>query len=688
MQANLRAFLSELEQRGELLRVRMPVSAQLEASEISQRMALVRAPSASASATRFDPERAALGGRALLFEQVEGCDFPLCMNVFGSYRRVEMALGVANHPRGLEAIADRIAALVQPKPPRSLGELIAAGRRFLPLLRVPPRSVRRGRCQEIVKLTARGEVDLRRIPIIQCWPHDGDPIAMGYGIDATRAGTAEGAGRFITLAGMHTIHAEDRGAAKPASHNIGMYRSQLIDATRLAMHWHMHHDGAAHWRSWKKLGERMPIAICFGGESVMTYGATAPLPPGISELLMCGFLNGRGIPMVPAKTVPLRVPANSELVIEGWVDTRCGPPGWEPDSGDPIGEGAVFEGPFGDHTGFYSLPDRYPIVEVTAVTHARDAVIPATVVGPPPQEDYYLGKATERIFLPLLRTLIHDIDDYHLPLFGCFHNAAFVKIRKAYPMQARRVMHSIWGAGQMAWTKMIVVVDDSVDVHDERAVWRRVFECCHFGRDLACVHGPLDILDHAAPWLGAGGKIGFDATGAGPSEALHGFGAGAPQPPGEQSIALLRAALGASTETSGGDPQPLQGAAGASIPQIGGGRLVVLAASSAEASGLIEALWSWLDSHAVEEPHLADFIIVVDEGVDLTSLDDILFTMCANADPARDLHRRGVRIAFDATRKQRGAGRLGYPIRRYPPRLFMDEPTRKRVDARRRELSL
>lgn len=668
---------------------------------------------ASPSAARFDLPRAGLGGHALLFEQVHGCDFPLAMNLFGSYRRMEIALGVAHEPRGLEAIADRIAALVQPKPPRSFGELLVAARRFLPLLRVPPRSVRTGRCQDVVKLTERGEVDLRRIPIIKCWPSDGDPRAVGYGMSAEEAGTAGGAGRFITFAGMHTIHAEDRHDSpdgKPASHNIGMYRAQLLDATRLAMHWHMHHDGASHWRSWKKLGERMPIAICFGGESVMVYGATAPLPPGISELLMCGLLNGRGIPMVRAKTVPLRVPANSELVIEGWVDTRCGFPGWEPRgaegaaesagaAAEPLGPGAVFEGPFGDHTGFYSLPDRYPIMTVTAVTHARDAIIPATVVGPPPQEDYYLGKATERIFLPLLRTLIHDIDDYHLPLFGCFHNCAFVQIRKAYPMQARRVMHSIWGAGQMAWTKMIVVVDDSVDVHDEPAVWRAVFERCHFGRDVERVQGPLDILDHAAPWLGAGTKIGFDATGTGASEALHGFEPGPPPLPARDEVDALRQAI-----------------PGARVPDVGAGRLVIIPVPGRVTAGsdlmrskdagigaaAIDALWSWLDrggrgagraepaggagAPGATDPrrrHLADFAIVVNADVDPDSLDDVFFTLAANCDPGRDAHRNGVRIAFDATRKSAKDARLGFPVRKFPARLAMDDDTRRRVDARR-----
>lgn len=663
--------------------MRGPVSPLLEASEFSQREALRPAPASSPSALSFDPLRAGLGGHALLFERVEGCDFPLCMNVFGSYRRMEAALGVANEPRGLEAIADRIAALVQPRPPRSLGEVVDAARRLLPLLRVPPRMVRRGRCQEVVRLASRGEVDLRRIPIIKCWPHDGDPIAVGYELSAEAAGTAAGDGRFITLAGMHTIHADDRAAEKPASHNIGMYRAQLLGPTRLAMHWHMHHDGASHWRSWKRLGERMPIAICFGGESVMTYGATAPLPPGISELLMCGFLNGRGIPMVRARTVPLRVPANSELVIEGWVDTRCGFPGWDPASGEPLGEGAVFEGPFGDHTGFYSLPDRYPIVEVTAVTHARDAVIPATVVGPPPQEDYYLGKATERIFLPLLRTLIHDVEDYHLPLFGCFHNAAFVRIRKAYPMQARRVMHSVWGAGQMAWTKIIAVVDESTPVHDEQAVWRRIFERCHFGRDLERVHGPLDILDHAAPWLGAGSKLGFDATGAGGSESLHGVPPGDPTPPDAAAIGRLRGML-----ESWRREHPAM--VDFDLPAMGLGRCLIVAIrkeGAGDGARAIERLWSWLDAHAVDAPHLADFVVVLDRDACVRDFDDSLFLLAANADPGRDLHARAGRIAFDATRKVPGDARRGFPVRRYPARLSMDDTTKRAVDAKSRELA-
>jgi 4-hydroxy-3-polyprenylbenzoate decarboxylase len=373
-----------------------------------------------------------------------------------------------------------------------------------------PKYVRNGICQQVVKTGS--DVNLFDLPILKCWPLDGDPRKVGYPVDTPAGG---GEGRFITLGGMYTIHPDD--ADKPAgeprqSRNIGMYRAQLIDKNHTAMHWHMHHDGARHWRAWKKLGKPMPLAIVLGGESVLAYAATAPLPPGISELLFAGFLNGKGIELVQCKTIDMQVPANAEIVLEGYVSTEAGFVGYDPRTDGEVGDGAVFEGPFGDHTGFYSLPDRYPLFEVTAMTYRKDAVYPATVVGLPPQEDYYMGKATERLFLPLLKTLVPDIIDYDLPMFGAFHNCAFIKIRKEYPLQARRVMHAIWGAGQMAWTKMIVVVDDDVNVHDYEEVMFHVCANSDPGRDLEIVNGPLDILDHASPRLGAGHKLGIDAT--------------------------------------------------------------------------------------------------------------------------------------------------------------------------------
>ena len=674
---SLGSFLRTLESAGELARVSAEVSPLLEITEIADRMSKRAAPTPSTMATQFDPKRAGLGGRALLFENVAGSDFPVAINIFGSYHRMETALGA-----NFEAIAERIASLTKPEPPRSIGGLVMAARQFMPLLLIPPRTARRAPCQEVVRLTERNEVDLNRVGLIKCWPLDGDPAAVGFPMTASEAGTASGDGRYITFAGMHTIHADDRNSARPASHNIGMYRAQLIDDTHLAMHWHLHHDGAAHWRSWKAIGQRMPIAICFGGESVLPYAATAPLPPGISELLMAGFLGGRGIRMCQAKTVPLRVPANSEIVIEGWVSTACGPVDWDPRTSDePLGEGAVFEGPFGDHTGFYSLPDRYPILEVTAVTHRRDAVYPTTIVGLPPMEDYYLGKATERVFLPLLKTIVNDIEDYHLPMFGCFHNCAAISIRKCYALQGRRVMHAVWGAGQMSWTKMIFVVDDDAPLHDEQALFAHVMQRCDFRRDVELVRGPLDILDQAAPWLGAGSKIGFDAT--------------TPMSGDEADIDSL--APPAIDDDAAYDSACARVASqlpehNITLPSWGARRVAVLGVEAGikheDVCRQVETLWNAVgcDSSA------ADFVLVIDAATPRDDFDAVLLQFTACADPRRDrildVQTGGRRIAFDASSKVAGTRSDGTPVRACAPILAMDKATRDLVDRRWAEYGL
>ena len=679
MQATLGDFLVRLEAAGELCRVKVPVSPILEIAEIADRHSKSPAAAVSRHAVLFDPHHCDEGGRALLFENVAGSDFPLCINVFGSYRRMEMALGCAESG-GFAGIARRIAELTRPEPPQSLGDLLTKARQFVPVLRMPPRRKRSGVCQEVVRLAARGEVDLGRLPLIQCWPLDGDLAAVGWDLSASDAGrTPAGGGeaepgRYITFAGMHTIHADDLAARRPGSHNIGVYRAQLLDATRLIMHWHIHHDGAAHWRSWKALGRPMPIAICFGGEPVLPYAATAPLPPGMSELLVAGFLNRRPIPLVRARTVPLWVPANSEIVIEGYVSTECGPIGYEPKRQggrlvEPLGPGAAVEGPFGDHTGFYSLPDRYPIVEVTAITHRRDAVFAATIVGPPPQEDYYLGKATERIFLPLLRMIIPDIEDYHLPLFGSFHNCVFIRIKKAYPLQARRVMHAVWGAGQMAWEKYVVVVDDDVDVHDEPAVWRAVFEHCDFKRDLELVNGPLDILDHAAARLGAGHKLGIDATRKIPGEEVRGVPVGGHTPvaAAEQAAVLAEKVVGR------------EGIVEVVVPGFGRGRCVFLGVEKSrpgQGAAAIEQTWE------AAAGNVADFVVAVEASVPLRDWEQVLFHFCANTDPGRDLIEREHKIGFDATRKVPGDERRGQPVRPYPPYIEMSPEIKKRVSER------
>jgi 4-hydroxy-3-polyprenylbenzoate decarboxylase len=727
MYETLQDFVAALSRAGELARIPARVSPVLEITEITDRVSKGRAPHLpSQSAQTNDPRHCHLGGKALLFENVEGSDIPVLINAYGSYLRTEMALGCndefsgtnsvpnssipAGHtPGGFDALGERVGKLAKPEPPPTLLAKLQKIPELLQLANLPPKRVRSGPCQDVVK--TGNDVDLTRLPLLRCWPHDGDYAALGYppGINDGIPGVGTGPdwernfrGRYITLAGIHTIHADDLGNPTPPSRNIGMYRVQLQGPRHMSMHWHMHHDGARHWRSWKKKGQRMPVAIALGGESVLPYAATAPMPPGISEILLAGFLNRGGIPMVDCKTVPLQVPANAEIVIEGFVDDRSGVIGWEPNDisnlksqmSDPsltpeqraafwlqqLGPGAVFEGPFGDHTGFYSLPDRYPLLEVTAITHRKNPIYPTTIVGLPPQEDYYLGKATERIFLPLLKTIIPDIADYDLPMFGAFHNCAFIKIKKEYPLHARRVMHAIWGAGQMSWTKTIVVVDQDVDVHDEAAVLRAIGERCVPARDAELVRGPLDILDHASPFLGAGGKLGLDATRkTDPAELHRTLDSLARELCDAGPINTVTDAAARDTETR---IRALPTVLDARVPdELGGLWLLVRISKTQPGDGarLIKALGSLADTCA-----LPRWILVLGQDSNLDSLDDALFHWMANYAPDRDrvLSVCGRRVAFDATAKVPGDESQGQPVRPWPPILKMTQPVSDQVSAR------
>jgi 4-hydroxy-3-polyprenylbenzoate decarboxylase len=460
--ADLQSFLKELEQRGQLHRVTVEVDPVLEISEITDRVSKFPAVGES-FVPPTDPVLGGRGGTGLLFERVKGSSMPCAINVFGSYERMRLALGCTD----FETLAQRVRELIKPEIPTTLMQKLKKLPDLAKMAGYGPKAVKSGICQQVVRTE---DADLAELPIIQCWPDD--------------------AGRYITFAGMYTKCPET------GTRNVGMYRAQVLGPKTTAMHWHMHHDGAAHHRRYKALGKPMPLAIVLGGESVLPYAATCPLPPDVSELLFAGFLNDKGIELVPCKTIEMEVPANAEIVIEGHVHPTE----------------TVLEGPFGDHTGFYSLADQYPLFEVSAITHRRDPVYPTTIVGKPPQEDYYLGKATERIFLPLLKIVVPDVIDYSLPMFGAFHNCVFVKIRKEYPLQARKVMSGIWGAGQMAFSKLIVVVDEHVNVHDEQDVLFHVGANWDPRRDTVIVDGPMDILDHATPYLGAGSKMGIDAT--------------------------------------------------------------------------------------------------------------------------------------------------------------------------------
>jgi len=459
---DLQSFVQDLERRGQLQRVSAEVDPVLEISEIADRVS--KSPAAGdAPPPKTDPIHGRCGGSALLFEKVKDSALPVAINLFGSYERMRLALGCED----FESLARRVQQLVKPEIPTTLLEKMKKLPELARMAGYSPKVVKRGICQQVVRTD---DADLRELPLIQCWPED--------------------AGRYITFGGMYTRCPET------GTRNVGMYRAQLLGPKLIAMHWHMHHDGARHHRRYAARGQAMPLAIVLGGEPVLPYAATCPLPPDVSELLFAGFLNEGGIELVPCKTIDLEVPANAEIVIEGLVHATE----------------TVLEGPFGDHTGYYSLADRYPRYDVTAITHRQDPIYPTTIVGRPPQEDYYLGKVTERLFLPLLQILIPDVLDYNLPMFGAFHNCVFVKIRKEYPLQARKVMSSIWGAGQMMFSKLIIVVDEDVDVHNEQEVLFQVGANWDPRRDTVIVDGPVDILDHAAPYHGSGSKMGLDAT--------------------------------------------------------------------------------------------------------------------------------------------------------------------------------
>jgi 4-hydroxy-3-polyprenylbenzoate decarboxylase len=405
------------------------------------------------------------GGPALLFENVKGSRFPLLINAYGSRKRVSRALGVDD----LEEHARTIEELVHTRAPKSARELADMAGKLPALASAVPRKVTSAACQEVVQLG--DDVDLMALPVMTCWPNDGGP--------------------FFTLPNVITKD-PDTGAR-----NIGMYRMQRIDRRTTAMHWQIHKTGARHFRRAKELGKRLEVAVAFGGDPALTYAATAPLPDGIDEWMFAGFLRGRPVEHVRCKTVDLEVPADADFVLEGYVDPS---------------EDMFAEGPFGDHTGYYTPVDAFPRFHVTAVTHRKNAVYPATLVGPPPMEDEWLGKATERLFLPLLRMMFPEVVDMNLPVEGAFHNLVIISIKKQYPFHASRIAHGLWGSGQMSFSKVICVVDDDVDVQNTAEVAWRLLANLDPKRDISMVDGPVDQLDHGASQALYGGKMAIDGT--------------------------------------------------------------------------------------------------------------------------------------------------------------------------------
>lgn len=404
------------------------------------------------------------GGPALLFEKPTGATMPVAINTFGSRRRMSLALGVDDY----EEIASEIAEIARPEVP----EGVVAKLRMVPRLRrlasAPPKMVSSGHCQEVV--LNGDEVDLGTLPVLKCWPQDGGP--------------------FVTLPLVFT---HDPATGK---RNVGMYRMQVYDRNTTGMHWQLHKVGAEHYRQSESAGRGIDVAVALGGDPAVVFSSICPLPPGIDEVLFAGFVRRKPVSLVPCKTVDVSVPADAEIVLEGHVDPLERRP----------------EGPFGDHTGYYTPVDSYPVFHVRAITMRRSPVYPATVVGRPPMEDGWMGKAVERIFLPLIRLVVPDLVDMNLPVEACFHNVAFVSIRKRYPGHAFKVMNALWGLGQLMFTKMIFIFDDDVDVQNPAECLWRLANNIDPERDMQVTRGPIDVLDHASREVGFGSKIGFDCT--------------------------------------------------------------------------------------------------------------------------------------------------------------------------------
>ena len=513
---SFRAWVNHLERAGELKRISHPVATELEITELADRE--MKSPG---------------GGKALLLESptVNGqpSPFPVAINTMGSWKRMAMSLGAGS----VDDVAAELGALMKAKPPTGFREALKLLSTAIDLRHAKPKIVTGGPCKEVVhRFDESGKVGkweseknalasshlptfspahlplspgdeasastlqpvnpsnalpptLLNLPIQKCWPLDG--------------------GRFITLPCVVTKD-PDTGEG-----NVGMYRIQIYDDRTTGMHWQLQKVGARHGRRYYETGTRMPVAIFLGGDPVFTFAATAPLPDGLDEFLLAGYLRKKSVELVKCETNDLEVPANADFVIEGYVDPT-----------EPLRD----EGPFGDHTGYYTLPEPYPVFHVTAITHRKDAVYPATIVGMPPMEDFYIGSASVKLFLPIFKMNFPEIVDIALPAEGVFHNLVFVSIRKTYPMQAYKIMHGLWGMGQMMFTKYIVVVDDDVDVHNTSEVLFRLCANTDPQRDSIFTKGPADVLDHATSEIAIGSKLGIDAT-----RKLAGEGFKRPWPP-------------------------------------------------------------------------------------------------------------------------------------------------------------
>lgn len=451
---NLQEFIEVLEKEGELLRIGVEVSPELEITEITNRVCKLQGP-------------------ALFFEKVKDYKIPVVTNLFGSFKRICLAFGI----KEIDELGEALVNFLEIKEVEGFLEKLKIIPKLWQAKNIFPKIVDKAPCQEIV--WKGKEVDILKLPILKCWPKDGGP--------------------FITLPCVITKDPET------GMRNVGMYRMQVFSKNETGMHWQIHKVGAKHYQKAEKLGQKLPVAVALGPDPAVIYSATAPLPEDIDEFLIAGFLRGKPVELTKCLTVPLEVPAESQIVLEGYVEPY---------------ERRI-EGPFGDHTGYYTPQDKYPVFKVSCITMRKDAIYPATIVGKPPMEDYYLGKVTERFFLPLIKKILPEVVDINFPWEGVFHNLVFVSIDKRYPGHAFKVASALWGLGQMMFTKIIVVVDKEVDVQNLSEVLFYMSGNVDPERDIMMVKGPVDVLDHASPYFSFGSKMCIDATKKWKEEGYH-----------------------------------------------------------------------------------------------------------------------------------------------------------------------
>ena len=601
---DIQHFMRFLEDRGELVRVKAEVDADLEITEITDRVSKNY-------------------GKALLFENVKGSDYPVLINSMGSEERMSWALGVEK----LEDVERDIADLINMQNYMKIPSLIKSVPNLMRLLAVLPWKLPiKGACQEVIE----HDPDLSTLPVLKCWPDDG--------------------GKFFTLPLVMTKD-PDTGVQ-----NTGMYRMQIFDKNTTGMHWHWHKDGREIYDKYRKLGGKMPVSVAIGCDPALIFSAISPLPKMIDEMMFAGYLRKRPVKMVKSITNDIYVPADAEFILEGYVD---------------VNEALRLEGPFGDHTGYYSLADMYPAFHVTCITHKKNPVYPATIVGRPPMEDCYMSKATERAFLPLLKMIYPEIVDYSLPFEGVFHNCVIVSIKKRFPGHGKKVMNSLWGMGQMMYAKMIIVVDADINPHDTKAVAKQVFESLDMTKDLVFSQGPLDALDHASSTDHYGYRLGVDATRKFDVEGTE----------SKWDIKIqddMTAYLSTHEKILNFDypmSDVLQGCLVVSIKKE----------SKDDVRQLMEELWSQ------DAMKYNKFLIVVDEDVDSTDTSKVAWKVFNNIDAMRDLVIRevpseqfGHRLGIDATKKLAMDGHQ----RVWPDDIVMSEDVKEKVTRRGSEYGI